>query len=108
MEGTTEFFSVSHKRVLSIATWARYLAWVALVIGVLGMAVSALQTWNSYQISQTMGVSHQVSSDLAAILRNDPFFLFNLSCYLPKEVDRASEDEQSDLDFKTFGSDRMN
>lgn len=78
MEGTTEFFFASHKRVLNIATWARYLAWVALVIGVLGMAVSALQTWNSYQISQTMGVSHQVSSDLEAILRNDPFFLFKI------------------------------
>ncbi|HEX2997721.1 MAG TPA: hypothetical protein VHP14_23060 [Anaerolineales bacterium] len=27
-----EFFEPNHKRLLSIATWAKYLAWVALVI----------------------------------------------------------------------------
>jgi short-subunit dehydrogenase len=34
--------------------------------------------------------------------------LINLSCYLPKEVEAASEHKERDFDFKTFGSDSMN
>jgi len=30
-----EFFSSKHKRLLNIAAWAKYLAWVALIINVL-------------------------------------------------------------------------
>ncbi|HEX2994642.1 MAG TPA: hypothetical protein VHP14_07455 [Anaerolineales bacterium] len=32
MNEQEEFFEPNHKRLLSIATWAKYLAWVALVI----------------------------------------------------------------------------
>jgi len=34
--------------------------------------------------------------------------IVNLSCYLPKEVDAASENKKSNFDFKTFGSYGMN
>ena len=34
--------------------------------------------------------------------------LLNPSCYLPKEVEAASEYKKCDFDFKTFGSDGMN
>ena len=34
--------------------------------------------------------------------------ILNLSCDLPKEIDAASENEESDLDFKASGSDSMN
>ncbi len=34
--------------------------------------------------------------------------VINLSCDLPKEIDAASEYKESDLDFKTSGSDSMN
>lgn len=50
----------------------------------------------------------RIVGQIQDVLSFPPSLLLNLSCYLPKEVDRASEDEQSDLDFKTFGSDRMN
>jgi hypothetical protein len=33
--------------------------------------------------------------------------VFNPSCYLPKEVDAASEYKKRNFDFKTFGSDGM-
>jgi len=32
----------------------------------------------------------------------------NPSCYLPKEIDAASEHEKCNFDFKPFGSDGMN
>lgn len=31
MNEQEEFFSPKHKRLLNIATWAKYLAWIALV-----------------------------------------------------------------------------
>jgi hypothetical protein len=34
--------------------------------------------------------------------------IINPSCYLPKEVDAASENKKSNFDFKTFGSHGMN
>jgi len=34
--------------------------------------------------------------------------LLNPSCDLPKEIDGTSEDEESDFEFKPFGSDGMN
>jgi len=36
------------------------------------------------------------------------FSVINPSCYLPKEVEAASEYKKCDFDFKTFGSDGMN
>jgi hypothetical protein len=32
MEQPAGFFSLNHKRLLSIATWAKYLAWVVLIV----------------------------------------------------------------------------
>lgn len=78
MEGTAEFFSASHKRLLSIATWARYLAWVALVIGVLGMGTSALQSWNSFQTSMAWNTTLQPTNDFMLVLRTNPWFTVNL------------------------------
>jgi len=34
--------------------------------------------------------------------------LIHPSCDLPKEIDRAGENKESDFDLKAFGSDRMN
>jgi hypothetical protein len=40
--------------------------------------------------------------------QNNEYNIYNLSCDLPKEVDGTSENKESDLEFKTFGGDRMN
>ncbi|MFZ5905207.1 MAG: hypothetical protein ACOYZ8_16820 [Chloroflexota bacterium] len=45
MEEQGEFFSSKHKRLLNIATWAKYLAWVVLIIYVL----YALSTYTQEQ-----------------------------------------------------------
>lgn len=38
-----EFFSPNHKRLLSIAVWAKYLAWVALVVYILNAVFQIIQ-----------------------------------------------------------------
>ena len=51
----------------------------------------------------------KATSDLAAYSSSGFIQRGNeLSCYLPKEVDAASEHKQSNFDFKTSGSDSMN
>lgn len=74
MDGTTEFFSANHKRLLDLATWAKYLAWVALVVGILGMGTSALQSWNTYSFSQMMGAPRLMADNFLGLLRRDPQF----------------------------------
>lgn len=73
-----DFFSENHKRLLDIATWAKYLAWGALVIGVLGMAASVLQTWNTHSFSQMMGAPRPVEDNFLALLMRDPQFAVDL------------------------------
>jgi hypothetical protein len=51
-----EFFSPNHKRLLNIVTWAKYLAWVVLVVYILNAALQLLQHQyflNNDQIQQT-------------------------------------------------------
>jgi hypothetical protein len=43
-----EFFSSSHKRLLTIATWAKYLAWVALVAYILLAGLQILPRQSFY------------------------------------------------------------
>ena len=47
MNEQEEFFSPKHKRLLNIATWAKYLAWIAIIFFV----VSALGTFSKNQVS---------------------------------------------------------
>jgi hypothetical protein len=39
---------------------------------------------------------------------DEAFEVINPSCDLPKEVDGTSDDKESNFEFKTSGSDRMN
>ncbi len=51
-----EFFSPNHNRLLNIATWAKYLAWVVLVVYVLnaGLQILEYQTFlNNGQVQQS-------------------------------------------------------
>jgi len=40
-------------------------------------------------------------------VQNEKNIILNPSCYLPEEVEAASQYKQSDLEFKTSGSDSM-
>lgn len=44
-----EFFSSNHSRLLNIATWAKYLAWVVLVAYLLGAIGAYIQQQNTLQ-----------------------------------------------------------
>ncbi|MBI5297426.1 MAG: hypothetical protein HY869_18260 [Chloroflexi bacterium] len=78
MEKTTEFFSANHKRLLDLATWAKYLAWVALVVGILGMGTSALQSWNLFQTSMAWNTTLQPTNNFMQVLRTNPSFALSL------------------------------
>lgn len=81
-----DFFSENHKRLLDMATWAKYLAWVALAVGVLGMASSVIQNWNSYQLSHMMGAPGQATDGLLALLRRNPWFALDVFLEMVKAL----------------------
>ena len=54
MNEQEEFFSSKHKRLLNIATWAKYLAWVVLVIFVFSAGVLIIQFQNSANFRASM------------------------------------------------------
>lgn len=52
MNEQEEFFSQKHKRLLNIATWAKYLAWIALVLYIIFSASVIFQKQDSFQQRQ--------------------------------------------------------
>lgn len=56
MEEQGEFFSPKHKRLLNIATWAKYLAWVVLIIYVLSPLSTYTQEQTYYMFNRGTGV----------------------------------------------------
>ena len=56
-----EFFSPSHKRLLSIATWAKYLAWIVLISYILWAISTYIQGQNAFSYQQFMGIPHSSS-----------------------------------------------
>jgi len=54
-----EFFSQNHNRLLSIAVWAKYLAWVVLVVYILWAIGTYIQEESiSSYYQQFMGIQH--------------------------------------------------
>ena len=53
-----EFFSPNHKRLLNIATWAKYLAWVVLIVYILWTFGIYFQKQNEFLYYRTMGTLH--------------------------------------------------
>lgn len=54
-----EFFSPNHKQLLNIATWAKYLAWVVLVVYILWAVGTYVQQQNMHKYyEQFMGIQH--------------------------------------------------
>lgn len=67
-----QFFSPSHNRLLNIAMWAKYLAWVVLVIYII---------WAALQMLQTGAVINNAMPQMGGwlfLLRTDPFRAFEL------------------------------
>ena len=55
MTSQGEFFSLEHKRLLNIATWAKYLAWIVLIINVLYVFGTYVQEQNYYTFYGAQG-----------------------------------------------------
>jgi hypothetical protein len=62
-----------------------------------------MQGWINQTKMGFVNIEYQVKSQF--MLSNN---IINLSCDLPKEIDGASQDKESDFEFKTFGRDCMN
>ena len=62
MPDQEEFFSQKHKRLLKIATWAKYLAWIALGIFIINTILVIFQKQASHQ--QMMMVTSTTQSGL--------------------------------------------
>ncbi|HSB02083.1 MAG TPA: hypothetical protein VLE49_15645 [Anaerolineales bacterium] len=71
MSEPKEFFSSNHKRLLSIAVWAKYLAWVVLVVYLLN---AALQMFQYHNFSNYV----ELQPNIWEFLRANPFEAFQL------------------------------
>lgn len=67
-----EFFSPNHNRLLNIATWAKYLAWVVLVVYILWAAGTYIQEQNMLLFCNI--VSNVPYSNLRGLLKEIPFY----------------------------------
>ncbi len=72
MNEQEDFFSPSHNRLLSIATWAKYLAWIVLIVHVLWAIGTYIQEQNYFLYYRSFGnqIQYQEFMDL---LRQDSF-----------------------------------
>jgi len=72
MNEQEEFFSPNHKRLLSIAAWAKYLAWVMLVIYIL-LAVTGILPYR-----YRPDYNNQFSMGLWEFVKSNPFDGFSI------------------------------
>lgn len=74
MKEQVEFFSQSHKRLLNVAAWAKYLAWIVLAINILYIFGTYLQEQNYYTFYRVQGQFLEFSQ----MLRKNPAYAFSL------------------------------
>jgi hypothetical protein len=72
MNEQEEFFLPNHKRLLSIAVWAKYLAWIALVVYILWAVLQV------FQYQTFIGNSQGQLDGWRFLLKNEPFQAFRL------------------------------
>ena len=77
------FFSPSHDRLLTIAVWAKYLAWAVLVVYILWAALQILQT------QTLMNYAQNQMSGWRFLLRTDPFRVFEIAVGIAATVLRG-------------------
>ena len=70
MEEQTDFLSPSHKRLLTVATWAKYLAWIVLVVYVLFTFGNYIQTQTYFVFNNTI----RQERDFTALLSNNHLY----------------------------------
>lgn len=78
MEEQEEFFSQNHDRLLSLAVWAKYLAWVALIVCILWAIGTYVQEQNYYLYYRSGGIEIQTYRDFIDVLRRVPSYAFSV------------------------------
>jgi hypothetical protein len=73
MSEQEDFFSPNHKRLLSIAVWAKYLAWIVLIIYALLIVTQIIQLLLAKDNENYLGITSQ---SLLTMLREDSLSLF--------------------------------
>ena len=73
MNEREEFFSQSHNRLLSVAAWAKYLAWIVLAVYILLVVAQVIQLLLAKDDGNFFGATSQ---SLSTMLREDPFNVF--------------------------------
>lgn len=76
MDEQDDFFTPQHERLLSIATWAKYLAWVVIVVYSLWAIGTYFQEQNYYLYYR--GFSSLTYSDFIDLLKNVPSYGFSV------------------------------
>jgi hypothetical protein len=71
MKEQEDYFSPNHNRLLSIASWAKYLAWVVLIVYVLWAIGAYFQEQNMY-LNYGQGIPGQTYLDFFIYLTNFP------------------------------------
>ena len=75
MNEQEDFFSSNHKRLLNIATWARYMAWIVLVFYIL----NAMGAYSQEQYRQIFSnVIPSRYSNFGEMLKQNPLYTFSL------------------------------
>ena len=78
MSGQEEFFSPKHKQILSIAMWAKYLAWVMLIFYIFRAGMIVFQYRISLQGFQAMQDSSQSVQEFLSLLNAQPSYAIDM------------------------------
>ncbi len=75
-----EFFSANHNRLLTIATWAKYLAWVVLIVYILWAVLLIAQDFSNHvnQLQSDIGLLEKFRVELnlaTTLLRGVVYYL---------------------------------
>lgn len=68
-----DYFSSNHNRLLTIATWAKYLAWIVLAFYLI------LAVLQFFQYQNFLNSSGQLPTDIWDYFKNNPFDAFRLA-----------------------------
>ena len=71
MNEQEEYFSPKHKQLLSIATWAKYLAWVVLILAIINAGLIIPQKQIYFEQTQALSGTYQ---DYWDMVRQEPIY----------------------------------
>jgi small-conductance mechanosensitive channel len=80
MEEQTDFLSPKHKQLLRIAAWAKYLAWVALILAIIYAGTSTVLTYLvQWRMVQQFEPFVGTTNDILSLLNGNPDYLAELT-----------------------------